>query len=306
LLWPCLTACIQHTRGYQGCSIACPDCGRPAKFINYLSRTLLTANGEVRLSRTYYYCGHCRGDHCPWDRTLGLDGGRQSPAVQSLTALAGALEPFGRADELLRRLAGLRLSAATCRRVTEAAGDALRRRHDAGEPVRAERPAAWDFHLPDRDGRSFAGTVAYLGLDAFAVPTRRGGGVDWKMLYVGLLYDPAKRHTVYLSDFDFEVVAGWMRRYAVACSLGAAETLVALTDGGNGLERVLRQAFSEAVVFVLDRYHVAERLHAFGGLLHGHDPGAARPGWNRPRGCCGSGAAATCSTGRAGCAYRGG
>jgi hypothetical protein len=230
----------------------------------------------VGLSRAYYYCGRCRGGHCPWDRTLGLDGGRQSPAVQSLTALAGALEPFGRADDLLRRLAGLRLSASTCRRVTEGAGDELRQRHRGGEPVRAERPAAWDFTLPDRDGRSFPGTVAYLGLDAFAVPTRRGGGVDWRMLYVGLLYDPRKGHTVYLSDFDFEVVAGWMRCYAAACGLGAADTLVALTDGGNGLERVLRQAFSEAVVFVLDYYHAAEHLHAFGGLLHGHDPGAAR------------------------------
>ena len=144
------------------------------------------------LSRAYYYCGHCRGGHCPWDRTLGLDGGRQSPAVQSLTALAGALEPFGRADDLLRRLAGLRLSASTCRRVTGGSGDNLRQQHRDGVPVRAERPVAWDFTLPDRDGASFPGTVAYLGLDAFAVPTRRGGGVDWRMLYVGLLYDPPR------------------------------------------------------------------------------------------------------------------
>jgi hypothetical protein len=196
--------------------------------------------------------------------------------VQPLIALAGAREPFGRADDLLRRLAGLRLSASTCRRVTEGAGDELRRRPTDGEPVRAERPAEWDFRLPDRDGRSFPGTVAYPGLGAFAVPTRRGGGVDWRRPYVGLLYDPRKGHTVYLSDFDFEVVAGRMRRYATACGLGRAETLAALTDGGNGLERVLRQAFSEAVGFVPDYYHAAERLHAFAGLLHGHDPGAAR------------------------------
>ncbi len=239
---------------------------------------MLTANGAVALSRAYYYCGHCRHGHCPWDRTLGLDGHRLSPAVQALAALAGTLEPFGRAEDLLHRLAGLRLSASSCRRVTEAAGGALRRQHRAGVPVRPERPADWDFRLPDRDGRSFAGTVAYLGLDAFAVPTRAaaGGAVDWRMLYVGLLYDPGKEHAVYLSDFDFETVAAWMRGYATASGLARAETVVALTDGGNGLERVLRQAFSDAVVFVLDFYHAAERLHAFGGLLHGHDPGAAR------------------------------
>ena len=257
------------------------------------------------LSRAYYYCGHCRGGHCPWDRTLGLDGGRQSPAVQSLTALAGALEPFGRADDLLRRLAGLRLSASTCRRVTGGSGDDSRQQHRDGVPVRAERPVAWDFTLPDRDGASFPGTVAYLGLDAFAVPTRRGGGVDWRMLYVGLLYDPRKGHTVYLSDFDFEVVAGWMRRYATAYGLGGADTLVALTDGGNGLERVLRQAFLEAVVFVLDYYHAAERLHTFAGLLHGHDPGRRGRGPRRPRGCCGSRAARRCGSDCAGCGCRG-
>lgn len=206
-----------------------------------------------------------------------MDGDRLSPAVRPLVVLAGTLGPFGQAEDLLRRLAGLRLSDSTCRRRTEAAGAELRRRHHDGRAVHPDRAAAWDFTLPDRDGQPCAGTVAYLGLDAFAVPTRPpgGGGVDWRMLYVGLLYDPRKEHTTYLADFDFEAVAGLMRHYAVAAGLGQAETLVALTDGGNGIERVLRQAFSDGVVFVLDYYHAAERLHAFGGLLHGHDPGRA-------------------------------
>jgi hypothetical protein len=172
------------------------------------------------------------------------------------------------------------VSASTCRRLTEAAGDELHRAHQAGQPVRPDRMPAWDFTVPDEDGRSFPGTVGYLGLDAFAVPTRpaQGGGVDWRMLYVGLVYDPRKDHTIYLADFDFEALAGALRPYAVACGLGRAQTVVALTDGGNGLERVLRQGVSDAVVCVLDFYHPAERLHAFGGLLHNQDPGAAR-GW---------------------------
>ena len=117
---------------------------------------------------------------------MGPGGGRHSPAVQPLVALAGAPEPFGRADGLPRRPAGPRLSASTRRRVAEGAGDALRERH-SGDPVRAERPAAWDFRLPGREGQSFPGTAAYPGPDAFAVPTRRDGGVDGRMLHVGLL-----------------------------------------------------------------------------------------------------------------------
>jgi hypothetical protein len=246
--------------------------------VNYLPRSLVTVNGPVTLARAYYYCSHCGTSHVPWDQRLGLDTSRLSPAVQPLVALAGTLSPFGQADDVLERLAGLRLSASTCRRVTEAAGAALQAQHRAGQAVAPERRPSWDFTLPERDGQAFPGTVAYLGLDAFAVPTRAAGkaGVDWRMLYVGLLYDPRKEHTVYVSGFDFEEVARQMRPYAVACGLAGAETLVALTDGGNGIERVLRQAFSEAVVFVLDFFHVAERLHALGGLLHNHDPVAAR------------------------------
>lgn len=178
---------------------------------------------------------------------------------------------------MLRRLAGLRVSASTCRRVTEAAGDRLCQQHADGVVILPGRPQAWDFSLPDRDGQSFPGTVAYLGIDAFAVATRaaQGKGVDWRMLYVGLLYDPRKEHTVYVADFDFEAVAARLRSYAVAFGLSAAEVLVAITDGGNGLERVLRQNVSDALQFVLDYWHEAQRLHTLAALLHVGDSAAA-------------------------------
>jgi hypothetical protein len=168
----------------------------------------------------------------------------------------------------------VRLSDSTCRRRTEEAGENLRERHQAGEAVRppaGQRP--WDLTLPDRDEQSFAGTVAYVGLDAFAVPTRgpRGRGVVYRMLYAGLLYDPRKKHTVYVADFDHEAAASQLRCYAAALRLGAADTLVALTDGGNGLESALRRCCHGALVFVLDFYHAAQHLHAFAQSWHGRD-----------------------------------
>jgi hypothetical protein len=181
---------------------------------------------------------------------------------------------------VLRRLAGLRVSAWTCRRVTQSAGDRLRARHAGGAAVLPGRPARWDFSLPRRDGRPFPGTVAYLGLGAFAVATRPAEGrrVEWRVLYVGLLYDPRKEHTVYVADFDFEAMAALLRAYAVAFGLGAAAAQVATTDGGNGLERVLRQNVSDALQFVLDYWHEAQRLHRFAALLHAGG-GAAAAAW---------------------------
>ncbi len=161
--------------------------------------------------------------------------------------MAGTLAPFQQGEDVLRRLAGLQVSASTCRRVTEAAGERLRQQGADGVVALPGRPAAWDFSLPDRDGQSFPGTVAYLGLDAFAVAAR-------------------------------------LRSYAIAFNLSAAAVPVALTDGGNGLERVLRQNVSGALQFVLDYWHEAERLHKFAGLLHAGDSGAAAAWAERAKG----------------------
>ena len=176
----------------------------------------------------------------------------------------------------MHRVNGLRYGTSPCRRLTEAVGAELQRQHAQGEAIPLPQPPAWDFSLPPRDGQQFDGTVAYAGLDAFAVPTRAAGGVDWKMLYVGLLYDPSKEHTLYLADYDFERQAGLLRAYAVGLGVGRAETLVALTDGGAGLERVPRQAVSGAVVCVLGGWHLSEKVHELGRLLHEQDAGAAR------------------------------
>lgn len=210
----------------------------------------------------------------PWDQELGLDSSRQSPALQPLAALAGTLAPFGKAEDVLHRLAGVRLSGTTCRRRTEEAGQDLRTQHAQGEAVKPVTPSpAWDFTIPDRDEQWYTGTVAYVGLDAFAVPTRPAEGpkTAYRMLYVGLVYDPRKKHTVYVSDFDHEAAARQVRQYACLFGLGRAETVVALTDGGNGLEKALRGHVSDAVVFVLDFYHAVDHLVSFSHLWHGRD-----------------------------------
>src|SRR5262249_56156594 len=71
-------------------------------------------------------------------------------------------------------------------------------------------------------------------------------------------------------------VGGVMGGCAVGVGRGRGETLVAVRDGGNGLERLLRQAVSGAVVCVLDWWHLSEKLHEVGRLLHEPDAGAAR------------------------------
>lgn len=209
---------------------------------------------------------------------MRLDG-RYSPGVQPLVALAGVLEPFRRAEQLLEEFAGLRVSKEACRTFTEGAGARLEQEHLAHRPVEpVGTPKPWDFSLPMRDGKRFRGTVAYVGLDAFAVPTIGGDGKrEWRMMNVGLLYDPHKEHTIYLGGFDQKEVAERLREYAIAFDLGRADRVVALTDGGAGLESALSRHFGGRVTFVLDFWHASEHLHEMSRAWHGD--GAAAASW---------------------------
>src|SRR5207253_19156 len=121
-------------RGYQGSSIACPNCQGGAKFQRWQAKAFLSAVGEVRLERAYYYRPHCRQGCCPWEQTLGLCRAALTPAARELTCLAGILSSFEEAgDKVLPRMAGLRVSASTVQRVTERAGADLAGRLRGGE-----------------------------------------------------------------------------------------------------------------------------------------------------------------------------
>src|SRR5262249_1165790 len=173
-------------KGYQGSSTCCPGCAEAAKFQRWQSKTFLSALGTVLACRAYYYCRHCRQGHCPWDRTLGLQGRDLTPAAVQLTALAGVLTSFGEARaKVLPKLAGLRLAESTVQRVTEAAGQRLQHEHAHGRTYGP--PAPWDWD-PDARGRR----CAYLSLDATGVGQQGPGGTaaEGRMAYVGMIFNP--------------------------------------------------------------------------------------------------------------------
>jgi hypothetical protein len=230
----------------------------------------LTANGHIDLSRAYYHCASCNQGECPADDPLGLEG-RYSPAVCELVSLTCILEPFGKAEDLLQRLSGLKVTHESARTLTETLGEQLEAQHQASKPVAMVSPQKlWDWSLPESEGVAFSGTVAYLGLDAFSVPILDAQGKrEWKMMYVGLLCNPKKEHTIYLTGYDQHVVAQQMRSYAIAFRLGHAKRVIALTDGANGLEATLTGDFGGNVECILDFWHASQHLHAWAKLRYG-------------------------------------
>lgn len=96
----------------------CPVCQ------NKLSRwkgghwtSIQTRFGVIRIRRARGYCKRCRKWRFPADAVLGLPPeGIQSPAVQEIAALTVSKMPAPEAEQVVERLTGVKISAATLAR----------------------------------------------------------------------------------------------------------------------------------------------------------------------------------------------
>src|SRR5208283_2296297 len=79
--------------------------------------SIQTRFGTIRLQRARGYCKRCRKWRFPADALLGLpEEGTQSPAVQEMAALTVSKMPAPEAEQVVERLAGVKISAATLAR----------------------------------------------------------------------------------------------------------------------------------------------------------------------------------------------
>ena len=255
--------------------MTCPYCEHAAKFHSYQQRPVVTVHGVLKVRRAYYYCGRCQQSFLPYDDALGLVD-EISPGLMPLVCLAGTLLPFAdAAQDVLKRFAGVRLSPSTVLRCTEAAGERLRAQQKEGrmvKPVQAE--PKWTA------ARQAGQPAAYLGLDAFSVPMQgvQASKAEHRMLYTALLYTPHKEHARYLVDFDLDALAEQVRSQARAVGVAQVSDLIAVTDGGNGLEEALQRHLAEDLTTILDWYHAAEHLCDFAKVWHAQDD-EARTQW---------------------------
>jgi hypothetical protein len=255
--------------------VACSSCAYAAKFHSYQQRRVLTVHGAIHVRRAYYYCGRCRQSFLPYDDALGLTD-EISPGLRPLVCLAGTLLPFAdAAQDVLRRFAGVQLSPSTVLRCTEGEGERLRAQQKEGrmaQPTPAE--PKWTAARPPGQ------PAAYVGLDAFSVPMQgvAASKAEHRMLYTALLYTPQKEHSRYLVDFELDALAEQVRAQARALGVEQVSDLIAVTDGGNGLEEALQRHLAENLTTILDWYHAAEHLGDFAKVWQGQDE-AARALW---------------------------
>jgi len=142
-------------------SMACP-CGHQAAYQELRSKPLLTAVGQVTVSRPYYLCAHCHGGQFPADVELDIENTELSPGVRRMQAVVGQQVPFDQGRQQLKLLADLEVTTKAVERTAEAIGE------DIAARQQAEIQRGMQLDLPMVVGQPVP--VLYIQIDGTGVP----------------------------------------------------------------------------------------------------------------------------------------
>lgn len=128
-------------------------------------------------------------------------------------------------------------------------------------------------------------TVGYVSVDHTGVRIQGKGAkkAEGRMVAVAMLYSPAadresreeiERRRYIAGLLDLDEVGRRLKEHAWQVGFNRVDQQIALTDGGNGLEEMIRANFPRAE-FVLDFWHACEHVSNFASALHPQDASAA-------------------------------
>ncbi len=142
-------------------SLAC-DCGHQARYVELRSKPVLSAVGEVRVSRPYYLCAHCHTGQFPADVELDIENTGLSPTVRRMQALVGQEAAFNHGREQFKMLAALEVTTKAVERTAEAIGGdiAKREQQEIQRAVQLDLPIVVGEPIP----------ILYVQMDGTGVP----------------------------------------------------------------------------------------------------------------------------------------
>jgi hypothetical protein len=142
-------------------SIPC-SCGHQAGYQELRSKPVLSAVGEVTVSRPYYLCAHCHKGQFPADADLDIENTEFSPGVRRMLASVGQEAAFDRGRQQMRLLADLEVTTKAVERIAESIGE------DIAGREQAEIQRAMQLDLPMIVGEPIP--VLYIQVDGTGIP----------------------------------------------------------------------------------------------------------------------------------------
>lgn len=268
---------------------------------------VLTAGGEVRLQRKYYWSKKAGGT-CPVDALLGVEQSNVTPGARQLCCLMAIGQDFDQSRRDLRVVGGLSVSKEWLRTTAESEGKQVRKARDSGE-----LPAAWsakEAKLPDGRSRIYGGvdgvmvpTVtqaekdkrrrqhavrrqqrgkAGVGNTRDLPPPKPGSDDRFKEMKIGVFYDQDKTHRhAFATEQLSKDFAPLLKNFSKQIGFERADETICLFDGATWIYRQVCIALLCLQVILLDFYHLAEHVHATARLCLGE--GEAARSWAQDR-----------------------
>lgn len=260
-------------------------CGHQARYQGLRSKPVLTAVGQVEVSRPYYLCPHCHAGQFPADVELDIEDTELSPGVRRMQAVVGQEAPFDHGRQQMKLLADLAVTTKAVERTAEVIGADIAH----GEQRAIQR--AMQLDLPVVIGQPVP--ILYVQMDGTGVPVVKKETVGRKGKTDG---QPAHTREVKLGcvftqtgwdeegyairDADSTTYSGAIetalefgkRMYLEAWNRGwsRAGKKVVMGDGAEWIWNLAEQHFPGAVQIV-DLFHARQHLWELARKLHPND-----------------------------------
>jgi hypothetical protein len=254
-------------------TIAC-SCGQQAHYRELRSKPVLTAVGEVEVSRPYYLCPHCHAGQFPADVELDIENTEFSPGVRRMQAVVGQEAPFDHGRQQMKLLADLEVTTKAVERTAEAIGEQIAAREQE------EMQRALQLPLPVVMGEPIP--ILYIEMDGTGVPVvkketvGRAGKTEGQPAHtrdakLGCVFTQTKQDeegyairdpdsTTYVGAIETAEAFG-KRLYLEAWKRGwsRAKKKVVLGDGAPWIWNIASEHFPDGIQ-VVDLYHARQHL----------------------------------------------
>jgi hypothetical protein len=272
-----LTGLLQlHETPYVADAVSC-TCGGQASYQRQREGSVQTIVGRVKVKRAYYLCPDCHQGQYPLDEELEFCAGGLSAGLEESAALAGVVEPFSSAADLLGRMlwTGVKLSHNRLREATEDMGQVLAQNEDEQIDQVFESDQSGLPPAPEQGPKRL-----YISADGTTVRCKatdedeveEGKNYVWHEAKVAALYEteevpnPRKPDEPDIKAKEIEYYADmadaphfarlvWLKAYERGVS--KAEEVVLLGDGAPWIWLRLGQLFPQATQ-ILDWEHAKD------------------------------------------------
>jgi hypothetical protein len=254
---------------------------------------VLTADGEIELSRRYFWAKGAEGVF-PADALVGIDQGRVSPGAREILCRLGMVQDFRQAADDAKRIGNVPVGREKLRQLVESEAASITQTRDDGK-----LPAAWtsvDAKVTDA-AKGVWLTRVYAGVDGVLVPTvtqsekdkrrknhsirrqqrstldvgnakplpraRKGSDQRFKEMKIGLFYDQGKKHRhAFVTEANSDAFGPLLKEHARQVAFEQADECISLTDGAKWIAGQICRVLLLIKVMLLDFYHLSQHVHA--------------------------------------------